>query len=232
MKISVITSTFNELENIKKAKEYWDRQTFKDFEWILADDGSTDDIWEWAKKNGIKIVGNKVNGNYDWSIYNKAAKVAKGEYITWVMGDSYPKEDYLEQLLLVLESNRVVNGIRLNVDEKGIIVSKDWRVESIDEGVDQLRVDWKHMTMNSMAMNLKLYNKIGGILEKYRGYGRADMDLIIKAFLKGAEMWCAPKAVIYHLAHGSREEAEGNIKLFDERFKEFQKEFQKNENSN
>jgi len=216
-KFSCITATYNQLPFLKKAKRDWEQQTIKDFEWILAIDGSTDGTWEWAKENKIKAV--KGRGNYDWSIYNKAAKIADGEYLTWVMGDSYPKDDYLEQLLILLRPERVVNGIRINVDKGGQFVSKDWRVGRITEEVDAIKTTWDKMTLNSLAMPKKLYEEIGGMYEKYRGYGRADYDLIIRASRAGATMWCAPRAIIYHIDHPGRiADSPGNIRLFEKRF--------------
>ena len=102
MKFSIITATYNQLPLLKKLKKKLKKLTIQDFEWILAIDNSTDGTKEWAKKEKIKYVLGK--GNYDWSIYNKAVDKAEGEYLTFIMGDSYPKEDYLEWMLKFLNA--------------------------------------------------------------------------------------------------------------------------------
>jgi len=226
MKFSVITCTYNQLPLLKKAKEYWDKQTFLPFEWIIADDGSTDGTKEWAKKNGIKVVSHKENKGYRLDqIINKAAKVAKCEYLVWVMGDSYPKEDFLEKLAELVKPDRLVNGVRINVDKDGAMVSMDWRISGIEPGVKKVKVDWMNMTLNSMCVPRKMYNKLGGMFEGYEGYGRGDWDFIARAnFVAGAEMWIAPEAIVYHINHGDRKENPKNVKIFEERLKGFKNE--------
>jgi len=215
MKFSVITGCHNQLPLLKRAKKYWDNQTFKDFEWIIADDNSTDGTSKWAEKMGLKTVTGK--GNYDWGIYNRAAEVAVGEYLTWVMGDSYPKEDYLEWLLKVLTPNRVASGMRTNVDDKGNFVSKDWRDGGITKDVDFIRGNNTRMTLNSMGIPKELFKKIGGFYEGYRGYGRADLELAYRAEEAGAECWVVPKAVVFHIAHPEVLENPENVKLYEKR---------------
>jgi len=233
MKFSCITSAYNQLELIRANKEHWDKQTFRDFEWIIADDGSTDGVREWAKENKIKVAGNEVNRGYRLGqALNRAVDIAGGDYLVWVMGDSYPKEDFLGQLNKAAASGRVVSGIRLNVED-GIILSTDWRIDKVKQGKffgldgDTVRVrfkrPWELMTLNSMCMPKKMFAQIGGMYEGYRGYGREDWDLAMRAHFDGAELWWAVKAVIYHRNHSEKAESPENIKLFDKRVKEFQK---------
>lgn len=218
MKFSVISACFQQLSYLMENKKYWDAQTFKDFELILADDGSDDGSWAWAKENKIKIVGNWDHRfDYDWTIHNKAANCATGDYLVWVMGDSYPKEDFLEQINKLISPERVVNGMRINVDDRGNFISPDWRNKGIGDEVTALRVDWGNMTLNSMVMSRKVFNKIGGFYKGYKGYGRADIELVIRAKLLKVEMWVAPKAIVYHRVHKSAPENPENVALFEKR---------------
>jgi len=225
MKFSVITSAFNQLPIIKKAKPYWDNQTFKDFEWIIADDGSTDGMGEWAKDNGLKHVY-QVNKGYRLSkILNKAAREACGEYLVWVMGDSYPKEDFLEQLDKYVDHGSIFTGVRVNVDEAGKVVSPDWRLGSVDISSDVVPITspypWGFMTLNSMCMGAGVYEKIGGMCEEYETYGREDWDMVMRAHYMGFKSKWIPKALIFHTAHKEKAEAEKNIKLFEAREERF-----------
>ena len=50
MKFTVFTPTFNRKELLEKLYKSLQKQTFKDFEWLIVDDGSTDGTKEKVKK--------------------------------------------------------------------------------------------------------------------------------------------------------------------------------------
>ena len=63
MKLSIITINFNNLEGLKKTAESVINQTWKEFEWIIIDGGSTDGSKEYIvnrnddlNRNGWNIV--------------------------------------------------------------------------------------------------------------------------------------------------------------------------------
>lgn len=91
-KISIIVPIYNVENYLKNCIDSILNQTFKDFELILVNDGSTDtslDICEDYKyiDNRIKIV-NKKNGGIS-SARNAGLNVARGEYIGFVDSDDY-----------------------------------------------------------------------------------------------------------------------------------------------
>ena len=99
--ISVIMTAYNTEKYIKEAIESILNQTFKDFEFIIVDDGSTDNtrliIEEYAKKDRrIKILYNKKNLGIVKSL-NKAIAIAKGKYIARMDSDDVSKLNRLEK---------------------------------------------------------------------------------------------------------------------------------------
>ena len=50
MKFTVFTPTFNRKELLEKLYKSLQKQTFKDFEWLIVDDGSTDGTGEKVKE--------------------------------------------------------------------------------------------------------------------------------------------------------------------------------------
>ena len=59
-KITVITPTFNRAHTLNRVYESLLRQSFKDFKWVIMDDGSTDHTEEvirnFINDNQIKII--------------------------------------------------------------------------------------------------------------------------------------------------------------------------------
>lgn len=90
MKISFILPVYNVEKYIKQCIDSVLRQTLKDYEIIVVDDGSLDrsiKIVKEIKDSRIKIVA-KENGGLS-SARNTGLKVAKGDYIAFIDSDDY-----------------------------------------------------------------------------------------------------------------------------------------------
>ena len=78
------------------------KQTYRNIEIILVDDGSPDNCPkmcdEWAKKDDRVKVIHKANGGVS-SARNVGIEQAQGEYICFVDSDDYILEDYCEKML-------------------------------------------------------------------------------------------------------------------------------------
>ncbi len=94
MKVSVIVPALNEEKYIGYLFKGLKEQSFKDFEVIVADGGSTDRTREIAKKNGAKVVVEKRRGIARGR--NAGAKVAKGELLVFIDADTMPTKDLLK----------------------------------------------------------------------------------------------------------------------------------------
>lgn len=89
--ISIITINKNNLEGLKKTIKSVIGQTWKNFEFIVVDGGSTDGSKEYLQKNDLKIdhwVSETDKGVYHGM--NKGIKLAKGEYLLFLnSGDHF-----------------------------------------------------------------------------------------------------------------------------------------------
>ncbi|EKE02185.1 MAG: glycosyl transferase family 2 [uncultured bacterium] len=94
-KVSVIMSVYNAEKYLKDSIQSILSQTYKNFEFLIIDDGSTDksvEIIETFKDARIKLIKNKENLGVSLS-RNKALNMAAGEYIVTMDADdiSLPK---------------------------------------------------------------------------------------------------------------------------------------------
>ncbi len=103
---SIITVCFNALEALKRTIKNLESQSFKDFEHIIIDggssDGSVDFIRSYAQKNKHVIwVSEKDNGIYD--AMNKGITKVRGEWINFMnAGDCFKGDQKLAVLHNVL----------------------------------------------------------------------------------------------------------------------------------
>ena len=109
MRFSVIVPAYNVQDYIVSCVDSILKQSFKDYEIVLVNDGSTDATFEHceelSKKNGcIKLV-NKENGGLS-SARNAGIKKALGDYLLFLDGDDFWRDDnFLENLNCIIETN-------------------------------------------------------------------------------------------------------------------------------
>ena len=99
--ISVVISTYNALEWLKKVLWGYAQQTFKDFELVIADDGSRAETGEYvaafAQETGIALqhIWQEDDGFQKSRILNKALAACRADYIVMSDGDCIPRKDFL-----------------------------------------------------------------------------------------------------------------------------------------
>lgn len=109
-KISVIIPVYNVERYLSRCIESLLIQTYRNFEIILVDDGSTDrcsKICEtYAKKYDFVKVFHKANEGQG-AARNFGVKIARGEFISFVDSDDYVNPRYLEILLKGIENSDI-----------------------------------------------------------------------------------------------------------------------------
>ena len=108
-KISVIIPVYNAEKYISDCLESVVRQTYKNLEILLVDDGSKDGsagiCLEWCKKDARIRLLQKENGGVS-SARNLGLQEASGEYVTFVDADDWIGERMLERLWACIESDK------------------------------------------------------------------------------------------------------------------------------
>lgn len=101
---TIFTPTYNRAKCLRNLYMSLQRQTYKDFEWIIVDDGSTDNtneiVKEWIKENKISITYIYQKNQGKQMAYNKGVEKAKGEFFICIDSDDEYSENALEKILL------------------------------------------------------------------------------------------------------------------------------------
>lgn len=103
IRFTVFTSTFNRKFTLPRLYQSLKRQTFKNFEWLVIDDGSTDDTGElfanWVSEcNTFKIVYKRIENGGKPRAINKGVQLARGQFFFMVDSDDYLLPDALEKM--------------------------------------------------------------------------------------------------------------------------------------
>ncbi|MFA5301300.1 MAG: glycosyltransferase [Bacteroidales bacterium] len=168
--ISVIISTFNQPAWLERVLWGYYCQTFKDFELIVADDGSNEStrkVIEKMKREGslsIKHVFHENKGFRKCTILNKAVLVSEGNYLIFSDGDIIPRKDFVRVHVNMRSIGRFLSGgtIRLPAD-----LSAKIGVEEIRSGIsfdrrwlegNGLGKSFKNNKLNASGMKKRFLN--------------------------------------------------------------------------
>ncbi|WP_299185600.1 glycosyltransferase family 2 protein [uncultured Aquimarina sp.] len=114
--ITVIISTYNQPEWLSKVLFGYECQSTKNFQVIVADDGSTEDTKELVLKFSkrvsypLKHIWHEDQGFRKTVILNKAITVADSDYLLFTDGDCIPRKDFVETHLRMRKLGCFLSG--------------------------------------------------------------------------------------------------------------------------
>ncbi len=165
--ISVLMPVYNGEKYLREAIESILNQTLTDFEFIIINDGSTDNtegIILSYYDSRIKYIKNKKNIKLIETL-NKGIKVSKGKYIVRMDADDISIPDRFEKQLDFLEKNPeygLCSGNAISIDTKNKKISKKWWNNN------DLPIEWLLLWENPIAHPTVMLRK--EILIKYNEY--------------------------------------------------------------
>lgn len=141
MKLTIITINYNHLEGLKKTFDSVFMQTYRDFEYIVIDGGSSDGSKEYIEKHSDKIthwVSEADRGVYH--AMNKGLEVAQGEYVLFInSGDELYDVNTIDHVLPQLQGEDIITGdLNFISEEKNYI------------GIGQDKVSFVYMYHNTI----------------------------------------------------------------------------------
>jgi len=123
-KVTVLMTVYNGEKYLAEAIDGILNQTFRDFEFLIINDGSTDgsrEIIKAYKDPRINLVDNERNIGLTASL-NRGLRLAAGEYVARQDADDISLPERLEKQISILERNREVallGSWYLEIDESG-----------------------------------------------------------------------------------------------------------------
>ena len=198
MKASVIIPAYNEGKTIGKTLESLREQSYRDFEIIVVNDGSSDRTAEIAKKNGAKVITQQNAGPA--AARNNGARNAKGEIVVFIDADCVADERWLEHMLKPF-SDKDIAGVQgaYKSSQKSLVarftqLDIEDRYKRLDRKADQL--DW--IGSYSAAYRKNIFNELGGFDEDFPTASGEDPEFSFKVSRKGYKLVFKQNAIVYH----------------------------------
>lgn len=162
MLVSIFTPTYNREKLLRKVYNSLLNQTVKDFEWIIVDDGSTDNTEEvvngFMKENKIPIIFRKQTNSGKHIAINLGVSVANGKLFFIVDSDDFLTTDaiaFIREKYTDISDNDTIGGLicRRGYSEDTVIGSKSKAEELVANAFD---VRFRFKTVGDMAEVVKL----------------------------------------------------------------------------
>jgi glycosyltransferase involved in cell wall biosynthesis len=178
-KVSIIITTFNRRKKVLSALQSAFEQTYKDFEIILVDDGSTDKI----ESDISKLL--KINSNFRYLKHsnrgtalslNSGIQLSDGDYITFLDSDDLYEPDHIEKRVKYFENH----DVDIIYTTAKIIGNKE------DMYVPDARDTKKLIHINNCVIGATIFGKksVFKSLGGFRNLYAYDYDFIERAKLK------------------------------------------------
>ena len=179
-KISIITATLNNLPALRLTTASIHSQTFRGFEHVVVDGGSSDGTVEWlaTKSDSIRWLSEPDTGIAD--AMNKGLSMASGEWILFLhAGDTFAGDDSLEGAMSVLHTEADI----VSHDVEFIEVQQSRIYKSHGFG---WRINFKTIPHQGAFSRRTLFDRVGSF-DTSLAIGM-DYDFFLRAHRQGARV--------------------------------------------
>lgn len=197
MKVSIITATYNDAQNLRRIMYQVAKQDYEDIEYIIVDGASTDEtpqVLEEARTlfgEQVRILSEPDQGIY--SAINKGLRMASGELVGCCF-DEYAHAHVVSRMVETIrkEGTDGVHGDLLYMDGERVV--RKWH-----QGQGKLRFGWMpgHPTF---YIRRSIYEKYGYYKEDYKV--SADYEFMVRCLKDGSVKLSYLPEVLIRMAYG------------------------------
>ena len=178
--VSIIMPVYNGGDMLRDALDSVLEQTYRNFELIVINDGSTDNssliAHEYAKRDTRVTVTDQENMKIPRTL-SRGFSMAKGEFYTWTSADNIMPRNYIETMVEALQSDpslgMVYGNMRL-IDAKGKIYRRHgWYEKPLASGnviLPNNAYELNTYANNTIGAAFMYRAEAGGILGEYSRY--------------------------------------------------------------
>jgi GT2 family glycosyltransferase len=212
-RVSVIIPNLNGERLLRICLDSMARQTFRDFEVVVVDNGSVDDSVELLKKNygSLRIIEFKENRGFAAAV-NAGIKGSDAEYVCLLNNDIEADPDFLREMVGVLRERDDIDWCAakmLRYDDRNVLdgagdgilrSGSGYKLGTLEE--DQGTYDEQRIVFGACAgaavYRQSFFEKVGYFDEDFFAY-LEDVDLNLRANLLGLKCLYVPTAKVFHI---------------------------------
>jgi glycosyltransferase EpsE len=202
MLVSVIMSVYNSARYMEYAIESILKQTHKNFEFLIMDDGSQDKslyiIKHYKKKDSrIRVLKNKANRGLTVSL-NTLIRHTKGEIIARMDADDISKKRRLEKQVQLFKADDSLDiaGTFAEVIDNNFKVIRRRKVPIEDSEIKRMLPLLNPLNHPSVMFRKSIFAKIGYYNERFRT--TQDYDLCFRAVAAGLKFHNLPEYLLQY----------------------------------
>ena len=215
--ISVILITWNNGVYLRHCLKRLSHQTFRNFELIIVDNGSTNSSTDQleSKWKELPICIKYLKTNKGFAVANNiGARLARGQWLALLNADAFPEPDWLEHLLEVAEtfpnaffaSRQIQANAPDYLDGEGDVYHISGLAWRRNYGVpvrEKSEIEEIFSPCAAAAcIRVRHFFDVGGFDEDYFSY-HEDVDLGFRLRLQGLRCFYVPQAVVHHVGSAS-----------------------------
>lgn len=219
-KVSVIIPTYNCERYLPDALESVFKQSFRDFEVVIVDDGSTDGTQE-AVKKFKKKYGEKVNYVYQENrglacARNTAIRHSRGKYIAILDADDMFLPDRLKEGVKAFEEHPEVGLVHANIfwmSEAGRIISTPKRDVSVLSGriFRHIFLRNAHVSISTVLVKKECFDSVGLFDENLSRLGCEDREMWLRISNVYPFLYIDRLLGLYRIRHDSMSRDKGKM---------------------
>lgn len=207
IKVSVITPCYNSEKTIKKTLDSMINQTYRNFEYIIIDGGSTDNTLQIVKEyeplfgERIRVFSEPDKGIYD--AMNKGIRKATGDIIGIVNSDDYYCIDALENMVAEVPEEKyfVLYGF-----QRCITNGKEDKIVLFNHR----NLDTQMITHPTCFVSKDTYKDFGTYSLEYRS--SADYEFMLRLFHQGNVVFKPVYKIISNFESGGMSSTEVGVR--------------------
>ena len=212
--VTVIIPNYNGLKFLGICLDALEHQTFRDFEILVVDNGSSDGSVEWLKEQGIPAVFLPENTGFSGAV-NAGIRAASTPYVLLLNNDTEAAPDFVGELYAAIRRSEKIFAVSSKMVQM-------YRRELMDDAGDMYSLmGWAYQRgvgRSSRGYNRPLevfsacagaaiyrravFDEIGLFDEMHFAY-LEDIDVCWRAKIRGCHVRYCPKAVVYHVGSGT-----------------------------
>lgn len=213
MKISVIVPVYNAEKYLPQCLDSLAKQTMKELEIIIIDDGSTDDSGRIAddyaeKYNNFRVYHQRNHGL--GATRGIALQYPTGEYVGWVDADDFVEPDMYERLYHAAQQNHAdVVSCDYSFYPEKIGTKEKWFK------MYQGQVDWNFIERNTQCWNKIVRREMLNELHMDHWFPLAGDGAYLLTLLKAKKIITLPDSLYwYRVGHASMSNSFGKTETF------------------